>query len=181
VPTAPAFKNRPAGGATAPSWQADPVDAASARVAQLLRGSAELHGVIILAWDNPAVDQSPPGSDGPPWIRITPSPGESEIYCHDALAGGLVHRTPLLITFEVSVPGTDVKQAQRLWGAIRRAIFPAGGLDEQLAIAGVAGIDLGRPAWGPPRAYQDAKGEPSAWRCEGEGRIALTMYTVTPE
>jgi hypothetical protein len=177
MPVGPAFKNKPAGGATSPSFVDDPSDAVFARIATILRASTELHSCTIRAWDDASVDQSPPGADGPPWMRLTPIPGPSEPFAVDA--GGLVHEMPLEVRIETSVPGTEVVQSMRFWGAIRRALFPGRFLDEQLQMAGVSWIAVKQPAWGAPDPA--AKDAGPASRCEGVGRIELVMYFYTPE
>jgi hypothetical protein len=177
MPIGPAFKNKTVSGPSAPSFQSDGSDLVFARFVALIRASTEMHGCTVLAWDNPAVDATPPADEGPPWCRLTPTPGNAVPFCVDPEAGGLVHEMPMEVRVETSTPGGDVLQSQRFWGSILRAIFPGGMLDEQLQMLGVSWVKVLKPAWGPPPFVE---GKPSP-RCEGVGGFELVLYFATPE
>lgn len=170
MPPGPAFKNKPTT-SQGPSFRPDGTDLVFARLAAMLRSSPELHGCTVRAWDDPSVDMAPVPTDGPPWLRITPSPGPSAI--HSRSRAGIVHRMPLSVAIETSVPGTQVGLSQKFWGAILRALFPTPKLDARLQALGVTGFVVTKAGWGAPQ------GDPPC--CEGAGEITLMMYFTTPE
>ena len=176
MPVGPAFKNKPLTGPASPAFGSDGTDAVFARFAALVRGSTELHGATVLAWDDATVSQTPPDGSGTPWVRLTPSPGPSKIYARTP--AGICHRMPVSIQIETSVSSAEVLQSQRLWGAILRAIFPGKILDAQLQYLGVSRVEIVQPSWGVPRMGADGQ---TGIRCEGTGKVEFLMHFTTPE
>lgn len=170
MPPGPAFKNKPASGSPV-HFKSDGTDLVFARVAAMVRGSSELHGCTVHAWDDASVDQTPPSGEGPPWISLTPSPGMAKIHCRSPQ--GIVHRTPLVVTVESSIYGTNVVQSQRLWGAIGRAIYPSPQMDAQLQSLGVSKIAIEQPVWAAPKGGSN--------RCEAVGSFVMELHTLTTE
>ncbi len=148
---------------------ADPTEAIYSRFCQLLRG--RLAACTVTDWTDPgAIAEA--GTDGPPWVRLTPHPGTAEPVCYDGELGGMVCKIPLMIGVETSTAGPDPRDSMRLWGAIQKAVFP---LDPELVALGVGQITPGLPAWGSA-----AEAHPQT-RCVGRGTYDLTIYYLTPE
>jgi hypothetical protein len=166
----PAFKNKPAGGSQI-VFRSDGSDVVFARLVAMLRASPALNGCAIRAWDDPSVDQTPPSEDGPPWVRLSPMPGNSRIKARTPR--GIVHEMPLVVEIEAASQGLVVANSQKLWGSILGAIFPTPNLDAQLTALGVSKITVLKAAWAAPM-----DGSP---RCFAKGSIELLMYFTTTE
>lgn len=136
-----------------------------------IRSAPTLARAAIRSYTGDAADLDGPSDDAGPWVRLTPMPGPSAIAFRSR--AGIVHRMPISVTVETSVPGSSVADSQRLWGAILGAVFPSGQIPAAMQAAGISRVEVKRPAWGTP-----VKG---GARCEGMGEIELLLHFCTPE
>lgn len=68
-------------------------------------------------WDgDKGSDVLPASAAQLPWVRLTPEPGPIEPFTFGSL--GRSWRVPLVVAIEAAVPGSDVADSMRLWGAI---------------------------------------------------------------
>lgn len=170
------FPAPPAWGPAAPGANLDLGGMPADRSGEIFAAAADqirraLAGCTVIDWRD-ASQLAEPGTDGPSWVRLTPSAGPAEPLCVDPELGGLVSSIPLLVGVETSTAGANPLASAALWGAIRGAIFPISPALDALGVCrvGVRQVPLGSPLESKAQA-----------RCEGAGLIELTAYFVTPQ
>lgn len=72
----------------------------------------------FLSWTGDTRDLWEPAVDTCPFLRISPGGSPSNWESEGQ------HRMPMTVTIEAAVVGSDRRQIQRYWGAIRTALFP---------------------------------------------------------
>lgn len=102
---------------------------------------------LFLAWRGDIEDLWEPTVTTCPFLRISPGGAGS------AWATERQHLSPIAITIEAAVVGSDSDQITNYWGAIRRALFPQTtvlglALEAKLTAAGIAKGTLTEPAFG---------------------------------
>lgn len=166
-PEPPAWEPAAAAGAATDGLPADRTEAVFDRFAAMIRGG--LSGCTVIDWSDPEL-VADAGTDGPPWVRLTPQPGLPEPIANDP--EGIVYRCPLEIVIETSASGVDPGGSLSLWRAIQGACCRA---DPALEKLGVTSATLRAMPWG---SALEAKAQS---RCVGRGVVELTLYYILAE
>ena len=114
-----------------------------------------------------------------PALRFTPTNGPEQFLFPDAMVG------PLFINCEMLVSGTNVDDAQNLWWAIERAIYPgptplmAGGPTSQsnIALLQTAGANSGLAMFSMPAFDQEPQEQ--FFACTGQIKIDVRLQLNT--
>ena len=149
---------------------APPEETAFSAIEQILSTDEMLNSVTetFLAWRGNIEDTWDPTNSNCPFLRISPSGAESNWETEGQ------HRMPMEITIEAAVMGSDRRQIQRYWGAIRSALWPQNDPERRDFIRGLtqtAGIS--RPILTAP-----AYGVIEVGETKGGSRITLATGTL---
>ncbi len=90
-------------------------------VVAVLRSDDDLRRIALStrAWDGGPEDLAPPTIAKLPWMRVTPTAGQSNWESEGQ------HRVEMHVQFELAIEGTKAANLLNLWGAVRNALFPA--------------------------------------------------------
>ncbi len=110
-------------------------------VEKVLRNDPTLRTVLrhFHAWRGEADDILPPTPSTCPHLDIAPRPAAS------AWEAEGMHRMPFTVGFTLAVNGTRVDELMNLWGAIRRALWPADPAAMQRVREIVTGANITKP------------------------------------
>jgi hypothetical protein len=132
---------------------------------------------VLRSWSGDPNDGTEPTQAQLPWVRMTPIGEEVGLSASRGPAKRKTYKCPMLVQFEIAVPGSLFDDLPSLWRKIESIIFPdpegPGGrsvMIERLSPFGVKDITLvKRPLPTGVNAYTSAM-------VRGEGAIRLDFY-----